>query len=293
MKDIVSLKTILVAASGGTASDGAVEIGCRLARHFEAHLEVLHIRIDPRQVFAGTAGEGFAMPRPGQTIDEFAVDIATLAIKTKAAFEAATVRHGIPLAAAPPGNAGSASATWHEEVGYVPALVARCARFFDFVVLGRSERVIWHPHSDTIEQTLNHCGRPVLLAPPKAPAVLGQTVAIAWNDSLQSLRALVGALPLLATARTVMVITVGNEHESGTRSLLEYLAWHGVVRTHRHVSSSAGGRRGDQLLAAARDAEADLLVMGGYGHTPWREYLLGGATREIVGTSLIPVLLAH
>jgi nucleotide-binding universal stress UspA family protein len=284
-------RTILVAASGGTASDGAVDMGCRLARRFEAHLEGLHIRIDPRQVFAGTAGEGFAMPKPGQTIDQFAVDITTIATKTKAAFEAAIVRHDIPVA--PPRIVGSASATWHEEVGYVPDLVARRARFFDLVVLGRSERVIWHPHSDTIEQTLIHCGRPVLVTPAKAPAALGGTVAIAWNDSAESLRALVGALPFLATARAVIVITVGDEREDGVTSLLEYLAWHGIAARHRRVSSIASRRQGEQLLAAARDAEADLLVMGAYGHMPWREYLLGGATRDVVGTSLIPMLLAH
>jgi nucleotide-binding universal stress UspA family protein len=289
----VSFKAILVAASGGTASDGAVESGCRLARRFEAHLEGLHIRIDPRQVFAGTAGKGFAMPKPGQTIDDFAVDIAAIAAKTKAAFDAAIVRHGIPLAVAPPRNVGSATATWHEDVGYVPNLVARRARFFDLVVLGRSERVIWHPHSDTIEQTLIHCGRPVLVTPAQAPVVLGETVAIAWNDSAESLRAVVGGLPFLATARAVIVITVSDEHETGATSLLEYLAWHGIAATHRRVSSIASRRQGEQLLAAARDAEADLLVMGGYGHTRWREYLLGGATREIVGASLIPVLLAH
>jgi nucleotide-binding universal stress UspA family protein len=82
-------------------------------------------------------------------------------------------------------------------------------------------------------------------------------------------------------------------NRAGAVSLLEYLASHGIDATHRSVPSIAGGGQGEQLLTAARDAEADLLVMGGYGHTPWRKYLLGGATREIVGTSLIPVSLAH
>jgi nucleotide-binding universal stress UspA family protein len=100
-------------------------------------------------------------------------------------------------------------------------------------------------------------------------------------------------LPFLATARAVIVITVGDESEASANSLLEYLAWHGIGARHCRVSSIAGRGQGEQLLAAARDAEADLLIMGGYAHTPWREYLLGGATREIVGTSLIPVLLAH
>jgi nucleotide-binding universal stress UspA family protein len=176
--------------------------------------------------------------------------------------------------------------------GYAPFLVSRYGRFFDLVVLGRSDRVLERPYSESIEQTLLHSGRPVLLAPAQAPHVIGETIAVGWNGSSEAVRALTFSLPLLAAAHTVSIITVGDQEEP-VSSVVDYLAWHGVVATHHAVQSISGVGPGEQLLAAAREDGADLLVMGGYGHKPWRELLFGGATREIVGVSLLPLLLSH
>jgi len=85
----MTLKTILVAASGGTASDGAVELACRLARKFEAHVEGLHIRVDPRAVVA-IAADGLGAPMVGGWIDQIAAESDELAKKTKEAFDPAT-----------------------------------------------------------------------------------------------------------------------------------------------------------------------------------------------------------
>lgn len=101
------------------------------------------------------------------------------------------------------------------------------------------------------------------------------------------------AVPLFAAARSVLVMTVGEQHQASATSTVDYLAWHRITAEHRRISLIAGVGRQEQLLAAARDEGADLLVMGGYGHTPWREMLLGGATRGVVWTSLLPVLLSH
>jgi nucleotide-binding universal stress UspA family protein len=288
----MSIKTILAAASGGTASNGALELACRLAKRFEAHLEALHVRIDPREILAATAGDGFGMgmPMAGEWMDQIAADAADLAGKTKAAFDAAVSRHGLAPAASP--TKSPASAGWREETGYAPLLVRQRARFFDLVILGRSDRVIERPHSDTVEETLLHSGRPVLLAPAQAPAVIGETIAIGWNGSSEAVRALSISLPLLAAARDVALITVGNKEE-GVTAVIDYLAWHGIVAKHHASPSIAGVGPGQQLLAAAREQAADLLVMGGYGHMPWREFLFGGATRDIVGASLLPLLLSH
>jgi nucleotide-binding universal stress UspA family protein len=283
----MSLKTILVAASGGTASDGAVETACRLAERFSAHVEGFHVRIDASQVIA-LASDGFGMPAAGDWIDRMTEDTETLAKKTKAGFLAATARHGIATS-----NAAGAKATvdWREETGYAPDLVARRARFFDLVVLGRSERVVQRPHSDTIEETLIHSGRPVLLAPAK-PAAIGESIALGWNGSAEAVHVLIAALPLLAAAKTVTVITVSSEPDSA-KELVGYLARQGVKATHSNVLPVHGAGPGQQLLSQAREAGADLLVMGAFGHRPWREILFGGATQQVMDVSLLPVLLAH
>jgi nucleotide-binding universal stress UspA family protein len=285
----MALKTIFVAASGGTASDAAIEIACRLARRFEAHLEGLHVPSDPKQLIM-MAGDGYNMPISGDWIDRFIADNAEIAKKAKAAFAAAAARHGLAMAAAP-GKAASAS--WREETGYAPIIVARRARFFDLAVLGRSERVVERPHTDTIDETLIHSGRPVLLAPAKPPSVIGETVAVGWNGSAEAVHVIAASLPLLAAAKTVSLITVGDEPAEGAPALLDYLACHAIRATHRQVQPVAGVGPGEQLLAEARDGGADLLVMGGFGHRPWRELVFGGATRQVIGTSLLPVLLAH
>ena len=281
--------TILAATSGGTASPGTVEIACRLAKRFDAHIEGFHVMPDPRQFIIAA---GFDVPMTGDLIDQLVEDSAQVAAKAKAEFERAATRNRLPVGTAPNRNAPSAS--WRQETGYAPAAVADRGRFFDLVVLGRSERLIDQPHTDAVEQTLMRSGRPVLLAPAKPPASIGETIAVGWDGSVTAVHALAGALTLLLCARRVVVITVGkaNDASSGA-AVVEYLSWHGISATHRQVQPVAGVGAGDLLLANAREEDADLLVMGGYGHAPWREVLFGGATRQVVGSSLLPVLLAH
>lgn len=291
----MTIKTILAAASGGSASDGAIELACRLARRFGAHLEGFHAKPDPRDLFT-YSGDGFGMSMSGEFVDRFIKDADTIATKTKAAFGTAAARHQIAINAKPSQALPekiAASAAWREETGYGPTLVARRARFFDLTVLGRSERVVDQPHTDVVEQTLVNSGRPVLLAPAKPPAEVGETVAIGWNGSAEATRAMVASLPILAGARATSIITVGEKHQESAAALIEYLGWQGVTAKHRHVPAVTGVGPGQQLLSAARDENADLLVMGGYGHMPWREFLFGGATREVVGASLLPLLISH
>ena len=290
---MIAIKTILAATSGGSASAGAVEFACGVARRFEAHLEGFHAKTDLLELLRyDTIGASLT----DTFIEKFERDTAVLAAKVKAEFAAALGRHGMSLRAQPPnalpGSIG-ASADWHEQTGYAPALVAQRARFFDLVILGRSERVVEQAHSDVIEQTLVSSGRPVLLAPATLPKTIGERVALGWNGSAESVRAMTGALSFLATARETFVLTIGNEHHESARTAVDYLAWHDIRAKNVDVSKRAGFGVGYQLLTAAAEQGADFLAMGGYGHTPWREFLFGGATREVVASSLLPVLLAN
>jgi nucleotide-binding universal stress UspA family protein len=280
--------TILVAASGGSASNGAIELACRMAKRFEAHLECFHVLPDPRQFIMMT---GIDMPVTAELIDRIVQDGKEVAARTKAEFEKAAARHSLPLDGT---GRNAPSANWREQTGYGPTAVAGRARFFDLVVLGRSERVVEQPHTDAVEQTLIRSGRPVLLAPMKVPAALGDVVAIGWNGSAAAVRAVSGSLTLLRAARSVVVVSVGTRDEGVSgNDIVAYLFWQGVAARQINVLPVNGAGPGEQLLAAARDQGADLLVMGGYGHAPWREMLFGGATRQLVGTSLLPLLVAH
>ena len=290
---MVTIKTILVATSGGSASAGAVELACSVARRFEAHLEGFHAKTDIFELLRyDTIGAGLT----DAFVEKFQADTADTAAKVKAEFGAALGRHGMSLAPrsanALPGSIG-ATGDWREQTGYAPGLVAQRARFFDLAILGRSERVIEQAHSDVIEQTLALSGRPVLLAPALPPKTIAERVALGWNGSAAAVRAMTGALSFLGTARETIVLTIGEEHQESARTVVDHLAWHDIKAKHVHIATRAGFGIGYQLLTAATEVGADLLAMGGYGHTPWREFLFGGATREVVASSLLPVLLAH
>ena len=290
----MTIRTVLVGVSGGSATEGAIELACRLTAQLGAHVEAYHVQVDPVAVLVALgAGDGIAVSQ--SYVDTMNAQAEAAAGKVEAAFEAVAKRHGLALRHAPP-SAGASVETpsygWRQETGYAPALVAKRARFFDLAVLGRSERAIREPYTDTIEETLRQSGRPVLVAPSVAPTALGRSVAFGWNGSDESVRALATALPILARAEKVTAITAGEETD--ITALTSYLAWHGVAAEHRDVPLVSGDGIGKTLLDAAHEAGADLLVMGGYGQRPWRQALFGGATREVVGADIkLPLLLVH
>jgi nucleotide-binding universal stress UspA family protein len=286
----MTIRTVLVAASGGSATEGAIELACRLAAQFGAHVEAYHVLVDPVSVFVALgASDGVGIGVPQSYFDAMNAQAEATASKVEAAFEAAAKRYGLVLGHAP---VEGPTYCWRQEMGYAPTLVAQRARFFDLAVLGRSERAISEPHTDTIEETLRYSGRPVLVAPRVAPAALGRSVAFGWNGSDESVRALATALPILAQAEKVTAITAGEETD--ITELTTYLAWHGVAAEYRNVPLGSGDSIGGTLLGAAHEAGADLLVMGGYGQRPWRQALFGGATREVVGADTkLPLLLVH
>jgi nucleotide-binding universal stress UspA family protein len=290
----MTIRTVLVAASGGSATEGAIELACRLTAQLGAHVEAYHVLVDPVAVFMALgAGDGVAVSQ--SYIDAMSAHAEATASKVEAAFGATAKRHGLVLRDAPQ-SAGSSiegpSYCWRSDRGHAPSLVAQRARFFDLAVLGRSERAISEPSTDTVEETLRKSGRPVLLAPSAAPTALGRSVAFGWNGSDESVRALATALPILARAEKVTAITVGEEADAA--ELIAYLAWHGVAAQHRNVPLGSGDGVGKTLLGAAHEVGADLLVMGGYGQRPCRQMLFGGVTREVVGADTkLPLLLVH
>jgi nucleotide-binding universal stress UspA family protein len=288
----MSIRTILAAVSGGGASAGASDLACQLARRFEAHLEGLHVVPDPAALFAA-AGEGIGSPASAAIVETMMQEATTKAAEARVIFDAAVNRHGIARGTRPQLAPSRPSACWREESGNAANLVARRGRFFDLIVLGRSDRVVQEPHSDSIEETLVRSGRPVLLAPSEPPSGIGYVVAVGWNGSPQAVRALAAARPFLEKANAVLLITAGDADADESVAAVDYLAWHGVQAEHRKIAAASRRRAGQVLLAAARDAGADLLVMGAYGHAPWREQLFGGATRSAVAAMLLPLLLVH
>src|SRR5262249_47474057 len=150
-----------------------------------------------------------------------------------------------------------------------------------------------------IEALIFESGRPVLLLPEGATRQLPSsfdTIAVAWDHSRPAARAVADALPLLRTAKRVHVVTVADEKDlhrpdSGVE-LCKRLARHGVEVTFDRVQAK-GRAIGDVLEAYASERNVDLMVMGGFGHSRLREFVLGGATRSVLTRPSIWTLVSH
>jgi nucleotide-binding universal stress UspA family protein len=149
----------------------------------------------------------------------------------------------------------------------------------------------------TAEALIFESGRPVLMLPrePSKPFALN-TATVAWDFSRPAARAIGDALPLLTKAKRVHIVTVNNEKRIDTRrsgpELAKHLGRHGVDVILETVDAQ-GRSIGDALEAATRVHDSDLLVMGAYGHSRLREFVLGGATRSMIARPPLPVLLSH
>lgn len=170
------------------------------------------------------------------------------------------------------------------------------ARYADLVVIGQYDRDEVSPvvMQDFPQYVVLNCGRPVLLVPCAGRFDnLGHRTIIAWDGSLAAIRGVSGALPLLRRAQEVTAITFGDLDRDvpGTDELQRYLARHDVQLSLQHRDSTQ--QVGADLLALCSDLECDLLVMGGYGHSRFREILLGGVTRTVLTEMNVPVLMTH
>ena len=141
-------------------------------------------------------------------------------------------------------------------------------------------------------------GRPVLLLPQRSRTreLALDTVVIAWDGSCPAARAVADALPFLERAKKAHILTVLNEKELGSESpaaeLARYLERRGIAVTPDCIDAE-GRRIGEVLSFYLTSNQADLLVMGAYGHSRLREFVLGGATRSMLSNPPLPILLSH
>ena len=180
-----------------------------------------------------------------------------------------------------------------------PRQAARIAHAADLVVLagpgdGGSGGGVSH---DFAAALLLESGRPVLVVPPgaRAPAP-GGGVVVGWRQGAEAARAVHDALPLLRAASRVDVVAVdpppGEDEARDLAELATHLARHGV-RAEARVRESHGRAVAEVIVEHARAMPASLVVAGGYGHSRLREWVMGGATRELLLTSPLPVLFSH
>jgi nucleotide-binding universal stress UspA family protein len=278
-------------------------LGLAVARELKAHLDALFVWPDPNEALP-YLGEGVS----GQVIEEImhaakeaAADAAAAAKRSLAS--AAAEAH-VPVVSAAQGP-GRPSARFIEFTGRLADVVERASRLSDLVIFAEARPDDSSTAMVTIEAALVNAGRPVLIAPADIKANdFARSVAIAWDGSVEAAHAVSAALPFLTLASKVSILTVrtapkqasagagGGSGANAGAGLMDYLALHGV-HAAEHILEPQGRTVGLTLLEAALDGGAGLLIMGGYGHSRLREFILGGTTRHILTHAMLPVLMSH
>lgn len=284
------IKTILVPLSG-PISQSPLELAIAAARMFGAHLDLLHVRPDPRNMIP-YVGEGMS----GALIEEVMVaaerDASDRAVSARAIFEEYILRREIRMADRPGDNGVTAS--WHEDSGREDEAVALFGRLADLIVVSRPLKQAEVPTSTLFESALFESGQPVLVAPPSPVTEFGRRIMIAWNGSPEAARAVSAAIPFLTRAESVSVLSVETWGE-GARSaegVARRLRWHGVTADVT-VLGEVSGTVGEQVILEASSRSADLVVMGAYTQSRLRQMILGGVTRHVLSTATVPLVMAH
>ena len=275
IRDIVV--NLSVAKDAGPAGDFAISIAALL----NAHLTGVAFVYDPIVPISGT---GYI---PAEVIETQQAENEAAAKAALDRFVEASRRAGLSME----------QLTLSASLAGAGDQFGRIARRFDLAVVGQAE-----PETSTVddiiaEATLFESGRPMIVVPyiQKDPIKL-DNVMVCWDGSRQAARAIADAMPLLKKARRVEVVIIANER--GKQDVIEgadmgaHLARHGLnVEVHR----IAGGEIdvGDALLSHAADGGVDFMVMGGYGHSRLREFVLGGVTRSILQSMTVAALMSH
>ncbi len=229
-------------------------------------------------------------PMAASADSQLAGMLATLDVETRArmrsAFERERVHVGLP------------NLPWNESDDSPVLAFKRRAFEVDLLVMAQvdpDEQQSQVP-VDFAPSVLIETGKPALMLPHiHSGSEFGKTILIAWKDSAASARAVTAALPMLRLAKSVHVASweePGEVEVGKPLSVERFLQRHGVAaRIHRCGRPTS--EIGDLLLSMASDVQADLLVMGCYGHSRAREWLLGGVTRTIFQSMTLPVLMSH
>jgi nucleotide-binding universal stress UspA family protein len=275
-------KDILVNLPAAPARDAATAFAVSLAAEFKARLTGIAFRYEP---IAPVMVDMYVVPP--EIIESQRAETEKSAKAAIARFE--EVARGAAVAA----DARSVEVA----VADAPATLADIARRFDLCALAQPQPDDTTLGRQFIEAVLFESGRPILIVPYIQTAGLKlDRVMVGWDGSRSAARAVGDAMPLLAKAAMVEIVMVSAEaaksDELPGTDIALHLARHGVqVEVERIASSDVDPA--NIILSRAADTSADLLVMGGYGHSRMREFILGGVTRAILGSMTVPTFMSH
>ena len=269
-----SVKCIVVHISDDQKYALRLSVAVELAKRFNAHLNAIYAKPQVE----------YPAPAIGRAMSMHYLDEATEKEQERSARirnEVADICGDLP------------SWEWHQQFGEVDKILARFAHLADLVIAEQSPRTSLEDNviSHMADYLVTAAGCPLLLLPwDWSPGPIGTRVLIAWKNSREASAALRASMDFLRTAREVFIIVAPTEDtEIPGSDVVRYLKCHGV---HGKVIGTSGGD-GQEILDVAHEYRCDLLVMGAYAHSRFREMLFGGVTDTILRHTTIPALMRH
>jgi nucleotide-binding universal stress UspA family protein len=274
------MKDIIVNLGLGS-HDPAGDFAISLAETFDAHVLGVAFAYDP--IFLGSDMGGF----PPEFIDSQRAESDKKSRMAVARFELTAKRAGLT----------AESRTFSDSIPGASGRFARMTRRFDLAVVGQPEREKLMPEESVNEAVLFESGRPVIVIPYiQKQGLKLDRVMVCWDGSRAATRAIADAMPLLQKAKQVDIVMVATHRAKSDEipgaDLGQHLARHGLkVDVKSMVSPDINVA--STVLSYAADSSADMIVMGGYGHSRLREFVLGGVTRGILSAMTVPTLMSH
>ncbi len=281
----MAYKSLLNIASSGTGTALAVDASAKIALAMDAHLETLALGIDRSQLGYAYIGTGAMVMQVA--MERAAEDMAQREkeLRTAIAAQGQDLRWSLDSAVC--------------QIGALSELVGARARYSDLVVLPQPYGEGRGPEDEAVlEAALFEGMAPVLVLPGQGLAkAVPKRIVLAWNQSREAMVAARRALPFLKLAEQVVITVVdpsayGTERSDPGGNLCQLLVRHGV-RAEVSVLARTLPRISEVLARQCQDIGADMLVMGAYGHSRFREAILGGATRNLLEAAEVPVFMAH
>lgn len=280
------IRKILVPVAGKVNDDSLLDAALAMAREQSAAVEVLYLRPSIVGNFPGWEFDYGAWS--GQYQAEIEAQVKEAAGAARRYFDGWRHRNHVG------GESDATVVTWRDETGVNSDVIGAACRVSDLIVTRGPENTATAWSREIFEDALLASGRPVLMVPDTPFLSRTDTVLIAWNDSVQSARAVAGALPLLRDRKWVKLVTVLDEagQEVTLDPIRAYFQRHGIL-VETEAKPLENRTVGQVLLDEVDRMQAGLLVMGAYTHSRVREAILGGTTRDVVEQARIGVLLAH
>jgi nucleotide-binding universal stress UspA family protein len=283
---------ILAPLTGGAADATVLAGAFAAATPFNAHVVALFVRPDPAEAMP-FFGEGVSGAMAQEIVDTAKEAADKASADAQAAIAAAAKSFGA-IVAAKPEKRDTVSISYSEVQGNFADRVALAGRLSDLVIFGPLKQSDRPGMAEAFEATLLDTGRPVILMGQTASPSFARRIAIGWDGSGACARALIAAMPYLARAESIELLSVrkpNTECESCDEAR-DYLALHGLACSERMIDAGSRGV-GEVLLEAASAGGANLLVLGGYGHKSLLQIFSGSVTKHVVTNAELPLFLVH